>query len=302
VTNFNLFCHICSKLFQVIRLLIIISLLAVVFSSCVDTLPVVPQSEDRKLFVICEMKVGTKISANVSLAGNTKGLKNELITLDTIKMSLVEGEKDFGVNFVQEFGRDYNYVNPINLLIGENYKFRGIGRNSNNLEPAIIIPQAASIDSIKAIRKDSKIVNGKAISKVIVTIDLSAAMSAESYLYIDAKLPNGHTCNFSFDKDFHAYKLLTHRKGFLVDYNRISNRKLEFIAEVSELVASDMISIEISNATKSFYDFNYYYSNAGTSTDYIPDNQAIASFNIQTGKAIGSFSAMHSITKDVLIK
>ncbi len=272
-------------------------------SSCVDTLPVVPQSEDRKLFIVCEMKVGSKITANVSLAGNTKGLKNELVTLDTIKqMSLVEGEKDFGVNFIQEFGRDFNYANPIKLITGENYKFRGIGRNGNNLEPSLIIPQAANIDSVNAIRLDSKIVNGKAISKIKVTLYLSSSVANESYLYVDAKLPNGHTCNFSFDKDFRAYKSLTHKKGFIVDYNRIADRKMEFIAEVTEFATSDLISIEISNTTKSFYDFNYYYSNAGESTDYIPDNQPIASFNILTDKAIGSFSALHSITKDIIIK
>lgn len=268
-------------------------------------MPVISKDDNRKLFVVCELNVGNDIIANVSYAGNTSGTTNDPILIDSFDFFISEGIKDFGVKFNYN-GRDKNYKiakDSLKLIPGEKYKFRGVSLNADYNEPNIVIPASVSIDGeMSAIAKDRKLVNGKYVTTIKVNATIGNVMDEDSYFYIEPILSTDASFVCKFDKDFEAFKPLKHKKGFLVDYKRITQKSLEFYLEVNETIPSTLLNLQVANVTPSFYKYNYYYSNASEQNGQIPDNQAIASFNIYTDKAFGSFSALNASQHHISIK
>lgn len=268
-------------------------------------MPIVPTEVERKLFLVCELNVGNDVVANVMYAGNTSGLPNEPILKDTFLFFIAEGQKDKSYKLSYN-PRDKNYgisKGDINLIPGESYKFRGVSLNANNSEPTIVIPSTVLIDGeMSAIKIDRKLVDGRYVTTIKCNVNIDNSVNEASYFYIEPILPL--TSNFvcKFEKDFQAYKPLKHKKGFLVDYQRIKDRNLEFYLELNEELPSTLLDIQIANVTQSYYKYNYYYSNASENVGQTLDNQAIANFNVFTEKAFGTFSAINSRNYNISIK
>lgn len=270
-----------------------------------DDLPIPHDNEERKLFVLCEMKVGETINANIFYTGNTSTIQSEpLIDYENYTFAIAEGEADFGVDFKFD-GREINwFITKARLPLkqGMRYKFRGVGTSDNYIEPIVTIPSPINIANVSIKRVDSTIIDGKHYTKVKCNIKLDTKYDENTYFYITPTSENGTQGNSTFEKDFQAYKNLSHKNGFLVDYERVTNDELEFYFEVEESINTKSINIEFGNVTPSFYQYNYYYSNVVAGLAYQTVNPAIAGFNIVTDKAFGSFSANYSFTKNYIIK
>jgi hypothetical protein len=276
-----------------------------VLSSCVDDLPIPSSPEERKLFVICEMKVGDSIIADVTYTGNTRGQQSEPITDGkSLQLSLAEGDKDFGVPFEFSDETKYYYILPekLSLKQGVRYKFRGIGTNSNFVEPIITIPAPMVLENVQTEIIDSIFLDGKFTTKVKCTVKLPITTNKESYFFITPTSEDGNKCKASFIKDYQAFKALSNKSGFLIDYKRITNNELEFFIEISELKKTRSINMEFGNVTESFYKFNHYFSNVVAGIGNETSNPAIAGFNITTDKSFGTFSANTSFKRNFVIR
>lgn len=275
------------------------------FSSCVDDLPVAVSNEDKKLFVICEMNVGDTVIADISYFGKIGGsISVPLVDFDDYTFAIAEGETDLAFSFSYN-PRETNYFienTRIKLKPGVRYKFRGIGSNNNFTDPTIAIPNALVLGDVKLTIVDSTELDGKYITKVKCNIKLGAKYGDETYFYIAPSAINSTSTNVTFSKDFQAYKNLSHKAGFLVDYKRITDNELEFFVEVTEAVKTKSIEIEYGNVTPSFYHFNQYYSNLITGLDFETSHPAIAGLNVKTEVAYGTFSAKNSITQKYQIR
>ncbi len=272
------------------------------FSSCVDDLPIPASNEEKKLFVICEMNVGDTVIADISYFGKIGGSPSvPLENFDDYTFAIAEGETDLAFNFSYN-PRTVNYFienTRLQLKSGVRYKFRGIGSNSNFTDPTIAIPNALVLGDAKLSIVDSTELDGKFITKVKCNIKVDTKYGEETYFYI---APIATNSKVFFSKDFQAYKQLNHKPGFLVDYNRITNDELEFFLEVTDAIKTKYIQIEYGNVTPSFYHFNQYYSNLITGLDFETSHPAIAGLNIKTEIAYGTFSAKNSIIQSYQIR
>lgn len=276
------------------------------FTSCVDTLPLSNTDEERKLFVVCEMKVGQKLTANVSFLGNTQGVNYEpVLQGDTFNLAISEGDSDFGVPFIfNKSSKGEFFINEgkINLKSGIKYKFRGIGNNSTTFEPIVIIPAIMDIDTVDVELANTEIVNNLTKSKIRCVVKLHEKYHPQTYFYILPTSEDGHPIGAKFEEDFQAYKSLSHREGFLVDYDRVTDNELVFYLEATGLDVPEFIHLEFGSVSPSFYQYNYFKSNAitGLNTSFL--DPAISGFNINTDLALGSFSAMTSFVKKYPVK
>ena len=306
MTKNHFYCHICGLKFYFIKLLVYIFILFTVFSSCVDTLPLSNVDGERKLFVVCEMKVGQKLIANVSFLGNTQGVNYEpVLQGDTFNLAISEGDSDFGVPFIFDKSSKGDFFiseGKINLKSGIKYKFRGIGNNSTTFEPIVTIPAIMDIETVFVELTDKKIVNNLTISKIRCVVKLNEKYHPQTYFYILPTTENGNPIGANFEKDFQAYKSLSHRSGFLVDYERVTDSELVFYLETIGTDIPKMIHVEFGNVSPSFYQYNYFKSNATTGLNATSLDPAISGFNINTDLALGSFSAMTSFVNKYPVK
>jgi hypothetical protein len=271
----------------------------------VDDLPLPTNDVERKLFVVCEMKVGEDIIADIAYTGNTKGTKSEPVEdFENYTFAIAEGETDLAFDFIYN-GREKNYFIPnkkLNLKQGERYKFRGIGSNGNFTDPVVTIPTSMNLSDVKTEIVALSQQDGKYFTKVKCNVELGLKYDDETYFFIIPTTGNGNKGKTTFIKDFQAFKDLSHKNGFLVDYNRITNNEIEFFFEFQENIPSDTINIEFGNVSPSFYWFNHYYSNLVSGIEFETSNPAISGLNVKTDKAYGTFSAISSFTKQYKIR
>jgi hypothetical protein len=121
--------------------------------------------------------------------------------------------------------------------------------------------------------------------------------------YIEAKKSFDKFQNVpsTYQKNVDAYKALTHKSGFLVSGSRVQDGMLEIMIDESNQSNLKNLKVEISNVSPSFYDYNYFYSNAAENPGSLL-NPAIAAFNIKTDMAYGSFSALNTTEKLIPVK
>jgi hypothetical protein len=245
------------------------------------------------------MKVGSDIIADVSFLGDLQGKPFQPVpkqdTLGLSNLSLVEGDIDFGVPFLySNETKNFGILkNRVSLKEGVPYKLRGIGINELGNTPTLMIPSPVDIDSIVAIKSSGTLITLKIfISKY--------KLKNENY-YIQVRDEMGKDVKTVFQKNIDAYKALTHKSGFLVSGSRVQDGMLEIMIDESNQSNLKNLKVEISNVSSSFYDYNYFYSNAAENPGSLL-NPATAAFNIKTDMAYGSFSALNSTEKIIPVK
>ncbi|MBK8668742.1 MAG: hypothetical protein IPN89_04450 [Saprospiraceae bacterium] len=279
-----------------IRKLLIISTFICALSSCVDVLPIPSVDEGMKLFVVCEMQMGENVNAKISYTGNANGTQPQMLMMpDTFNFSIAEGEKDFGVPFRYN-ARDTSFnidKNNLSIKVGEKYKFRGVGSNTNTSEPYLTVPESLQVDSLTIKNVKSGIVSGMHFTEVSCEISFKKPSTTKSYFYLVPKNEHGMIWEVSaFDQDHNAFKKLKNRDGFLVDYSRLESDVIKLTLTLSEPLDYKYLDFNVFNVTESFYRYNHFISNTYTDPGQSSENQAIAAFNIRTPKAYGSFSAL----------
>lgn len=272
--------------------------------SCVDSLPLQTPEEEGKLFVVCEMGVGSDIRAKVSMTGNIYGQKPQPLSRpDTFNFALAEGNKDFGVPF-KYVAKDSTFViesKDLQLKIGETYKFRGLGINYNQIEPIVEIPALPEIDTIILSNKSIDVVNGLRSTMVECEVRLKQTTGKPSFYYIVPQTEKGTNYEVvSFLSDSRGLKTMKHKAGFLVDGERVVDGKISMILKAVQSDVPRFIIMNVNHTNEGFYKYNYYISNTYTDPGQISENQAIAALNIKTKKAYGTFSSMS--TKSVIVK
>jgi hypothetical protein len=266
---------------------------------CVDQLPVITEAEDRKLFVVCELQSGKDIVTDVLILGDIKGKPSVPVskkdTFGLEYLSLVEGDVDFGVPF--EFSSETKKFSiskeRLPLKIGVPYKLRGINVDKFGNSPTVTLPSAVQIDSCFAV-KHSK-------SHYKINLFISRFTFRNEFYHVNVKDVNEVTLKPTFETNSDAYKQLKHKSGFLVDGSRISGDGLEFIVESNSQQDYKNIKVEISKVTPSYYEYNYFCSNASENPELL-SNPPIAALNIRTKTALGSFSALNTIEKWVTVR
>ena len=301
MTFVNIYCHICVlKWKPAIRHLLLISFFGILLQSCVDVLPVPSPSEDKKMFVVCEMTVGKDINAKVSWAGTLDGIKPRPLEVpDTFFFSIVEGDKDFGVKFIYNARDSFFVIRRENLQLrpGENYKFRGAGTNSNTSEPSLIMPSGPVIDSISISEFTTEVVNGKSVTEVVAAVKYRQDNLNPGFFHVIPKSEKKDNWEVvSYEKDFQAYKRMNHKEGLLVDCSRVKDKSLKLRLRMQADYVPEFLYLDLGNATESYYKYNFYLSNTVTDPGQSSENQAIAAFNILTPKAYGSFNAVNFVS------
>lgn len=292
-------CHICALNPIFIKYFIYILLFLSILPGCVDQLPVISEPDERKLFVICEMNPGQDIVAEILILGNLKGRPTQPIpkkdTLGLEYLSLVEGDVDFGIEF--EYSKETSLFSISkkrqDLKIGIPYKLRGINVDEFGKTPTVAIPGTVKIDSVYATKQIDNTYK--------LHIFVSKYILKDEYYYIKIKDEAGNILKPTFNKNFDAYKPLSHKPGFLVDGKRIEDGVLEIMVENTNPSDLKNIKLEMANVTSSFYEFNYFYSNVFENPTLL-NNPPIAAFNIRTKTALGSFSALNTSEKLIPVK
>ncbi|MBK9736039.1 MAG: DUF4249 family protein [Saprospiraceae bacterium] len=283
----------------------ILLLTLICFSSgCVDVIPIPKDEGGSKLFVLCELKAGERITANVSISGDANGtLPKFLNNMDSLRFSLSEGESDENFSFTPDNEEKNYFIDPsqLRIKIAQKYKFKGVNEfSSGELEPQIIVPQTIVIDSFIINKKMTENEAGKVKTFLDCTIKIKSPESLPAYFYIIPTTENGTIWKVEeFRINQGAYKRMEHRDGFLVDYSRISNDQINLVLSVTETTPTKGGHIEFNNVTESFYRFNAYKTNVLISEGV---NPPIASFNIMTSRAYGTFSALAGTSMSFEVK
>lgn len=262
-------------------------------ASCVDTITFPMQEAEKKLFVVCELRLGENIIADVSYVGSLAQEPTYLEQPDTFKFQLAIGEKDFSEQFDHVEGSQFVIPkSDLALEQGEKYKFVGIGLNDKRALPSVTMPKLVSVDTviIHGIKVDSNL--SVYTSYLDCTIKLKPNADKQAYYYMEPRTKQGLACTIeSFNMDKNPFKRMAHRDGFLIDYSRMNDDEISVTLKVSEPMKTDEIYFYLSNVTESFYRYNFYLSNVATDPGQSSGQPAIASFNVNTNKAFGSFSA-----------
>jgi hypothetical protein len=273
---------------------------------CVDVLPLPTGDTNAKLFVVCEVKVGEDIIADVTQNGNVTGkIPKPLDMPDTLNMSLSEGDYDFGISFDYDPSNKNFTIDSEKLKVksGFTYKYRGIGTDvKRNSEPSVVIPSPVYIDTLIVQNFAVGAFETKYVTTVDCIIRLTKPEVTPSYLYIIPKTESQTDWKVvSFNKNIAAFKKTEHRSGFLVDYSLITDNEIHVTLSVKESGPTKKLAFELNSVTESFYRYNCFVSNITDSNHLVAENPAIAGFNIKTDKAFGTFSALFPTYRTFLL-
>ncbi len=288
----------CVQTKSTIKNIIFISFVILVINSCIDVIPIPSDLDTSKLFLVCEMKVGEKITADVQFSGDTNGrLPATILNGDSLRFSIAEGDNDWGVNFKYDSILKNYYINQSEFEIkpGVQYKLRGIGTGLNDrLEPNISVPNSISLDDFKIVSSSVTEKNGTFTTELRCIMKIQSPSLLPAYFWIIPRTETGTLWKLDkIEQNASAYKKLSHRNGFLVDYSRLNSNELFFCLSVSEKVKTSHVHVELNNVCNAFYRYNVYASNVNASNNTTTLNPAIAGFNIVTEKGYGSFSSLN---------
>jgi len=273
---------------------------------CVDITPLTTIVSGDKIFVLCEMEAGKRIEANIYYTGDLLGGEIKRVTnQDFMSFALAEGDKDAGYAFEYDSHDSIFYINTDKFEIksGLTYRFLGIGASSIGGDPKIRIPIPIALDSFHVHKIELGDVDGKMKTNLETTMTIPSGVSKSSYFYIILTSENNAVWSVDkFPNHAMAYNKLSHSAGFLVDYSMISGNELKLNVSISEAVATSKVNVKLYNVTESFYRYHLYASNVLSSSTSHNANPSIAGFNIQTDKAVGSFSALSGTTQTYQIR
>lgn len=279
----------------------IISLNIAVTLGCVDIAPLPTVDSSEKLFVVCEMEVGKRITADIYYIGDVNGKKiRQVQNSDFESFSLAEGDKDWGYPFEYhpEDSTFYIETDKFEIKSGLTYRFMGVGQNLKGSEPKIQIPAPIVFDTF--IIKDLQISDTLGIYKSDLHgyLVIPEEVKENSFFYIIPKSEDGKIWDVdSFHDNVLAFSRLSHIPGFLVDYSLAGKNSLELSLSICELDTTSYISFDFFHVAESFYRYNLYVSNIISGGNALSINPPIAGFNIQTDRAYGTFSAKTGTNK-----
>ena len=278
----------------------------VVTLGCVDIAPLPSFNADEKMFVMCELDVGKRIVAKIYYTGDVNGKKIRHLNADDLEyFSLVEGDKDWGYPFEYDRVDSVFYIEADNFEIKSDltYRFMGVGQSAKGGDPEIQIPLPISLDTFIINKLELSINQGKYKTDLNCSLEISEEINENSFFYIIPKSDDGGVWEVDhFYNNVSAFNRLSHKPGFLIDYSLAGSNNIKLQLSISELDTTSNITFEIYHVTESFYRYNLYTSNIVSGGNSLSINPPIAGFNIQTDKAIGTFSAKIGINKTYSIR
>lgn len=273
---------------------------------CVEITPLSPFVSDHKIFVICEIESGKRIEANIYYAGDVEGKEIKRVTnQDLVSFALAEGDKDSGYAFEYDSNDSIFFIdtNKFEIKSGLTYRFLGIGMAANGVDAQIIIPVPIVLDTFKVDKFEIGFDGEKTKTNLETTMTIPSGVKKSSYFYIILTSENNAAWSVDkFQNNVLAYNALSQRNGFLVDYSMVDGNEFKVNISISESGATSKVNVQLYNVTESFYRYNLYVSNITSASTSLNENPPIAGFNIQTDKALGSFSALSGTTKTYRIK
>lgn len=273
---------------------------------CVDVLSVPETGETGKLFVVCELKIGQDIKAEITMAGDTKGgIPKPFPNLEQKTFGISEEGKDLNCNFSSPREEESYYsisAGSCQIKEGVNYNFTGIIDIDELMAPNITIPYKVALDSFIIHKVIKTAVGDSTLTVVDCTIRIKDPKSLPAYFYINPTTDGGGKCSVVFNDHMSAYVKLLHREGILVDYSRLENNELNLTISKKDKTPMSKLNIAFDNTTESFYRYNRFVSNISASQNPNTENPAIAGLNINTSQAIGTFSALNGNTWSFEIK
>lgn len=273
---------------------------------CVDIIPLTTIVSGDKIFVLCEVEAGKRIEADIYFAGDVDGKKIKRVTdQDLEALSLAEGDKDTGFEFEYDNKDSIFYIDSDKFEIksGLTYRFLGVGKSTHGGEPNINMPHPITLDTFQVLKyeidQDEKIIKTNLQTSLI----LPRSVNKSSYFYIILTSENNAIWSIdNFEYNAGSINKLSQRAGFLVDYSKVDGNEIRLNISISESLATSAVNVRLYNVTESFYRYNLYASNIITASSSFNIHPPIAGFNIQTDKAIGSFSALSGTSHSYKIR
>lgn len=269
------------------------------FSACVETLPIIPESNtSQKIFIECELQSGAYTEAFVSLAEYINSGSNQTSIPSPEAVSLLIGEmhKEWRVPFSynDNFESYMVFDQALPVQPGKFYAFSGkLKEASENLRGIIEVPAKFSYDSIQWLESSIQQIGAKkwrSSGRLRIYYDrLNLESDHYLHLLISDTLSQSIPTQPLSNPDY--YFKLEHRPGFLwkIDRNLNTNFfEVSFVAERSFLLQDIVLSIK--NTTLSYYDYQKFKSNSPQIPNH-SQNPAIAAFNMKGEAGYGSLMA-----------
>jgi hypothetical protein len=290
----------------VIKKFIIYILFFIIPGSCVDTSQIIDTNISEKLFVLCEIRSGTPVVADISFTGSGSGVRP--VTIDDLdKMNIGILRKDKGeyvpLTFDQEMNRFTIDSSLIDFYPGKEYELIlsrfGFGPEVRN---SISLPEAIKIQDIITNRYDTLKTDDQKIKTIVrSTISFERPVQLPAYFHLIARTPEGK--EYKVEKFFGSVSAFTNMKkteGFLVDYSRADGNTIVIEWSVTDVKAHEIIHLEFCNVKEQYYRFLLFTDGIRQWPEGNPENPGIIPLNINSTGIIGSFHALtptHQIFK-----
>lgn len=251
----------------------------------------VDSSVEVGLIVECELADDRSVRATIYYAGNTSGKKPSLIVPDdSLNFYMGLANLDVGHKFVQDEMEKEKYLVSSELLQiepGKAYRFYGERYTESLFSKVLRVPQRVLMDSFHIKEIKTEVDN-------FIVLDCNIFLLGDprqlQFLYIRAEGINDEPIEYEFDENSHIYRVLNHRKGFLV-YNQVQAfPNLKFKLKLPADYSHKKIKLITGHTTDTYYYHNLYLSNSFGST-INQQNPPIYPSNINTTNANGIFSA-----------
>ena len=282
----------------VIKKFIIYILLIIIQGSCVDTSQIIDTNVSEKLFVLCEIRSGTPVIADISFTGTGSGVR-PITTDDLDKLNVGILRKDNGeflpLTFDQNMKKFTIDSSLIDFYPGEEYELVlsrfGFGPE---VRSSISVPEPIKIQDIIVSRYDTLKTDDQKVKTIVhCSISFERPVQLPAYFHVIARTPEG--MEFKAGKFFGSVSAFTNMKkteGFLVDYSRTGGNTIAIEWSVTDFKAHDIIHLEFCNVKEQYYRFLLFTDGIRQWPEGNPENPGIIPLNINSTGIIGSFHAL----------
>ncbi|MBK9257516.1 MAG: hypothetical protein IPM42_18805 [Saprospiraceae bacterium] len=257
-------------------------------------------SGEDKLFVVCELKTGSPVFADVSYTGNLNGKLPQPTQDDPdIQISLTSYVSNQTTHFEfdpleKKYVLDDRDQKPQS---GAKYML-SVAKYSYGPDAKITVtmPNEVKSKNLEVLNyKSERLEDNTYKTSVECIISLIQPIAGNSYLILQAFTESGNSFTVNrVHENSNAFFILSHKPGFLIDYARLNSDQIHISYSVTENLPVDKLILETGNTTNQFYRYNIFASNVKTAGQSGTLNQSIAPFNLYSGDIWGSVSACNS--------